>query len=213
MGFDECSVPMPLQEKDLLELIRHHSGKSLKQLAQLAGYTTTTKTGRQRVKMLAFQNAVLSANNISFKADEAEVNGAGCGRKAIYRIQVQKNGNLLISATYARQMGLLPGMEFKIQLGRRNIKLIQIESLPQLHDVDVANLNDEELMQLAKSAFNPEEDDRLHELLDKKNANHLQAEEYAELKSLLEAYDKGMLQKSKALAEKHKRGLRQVATV
>jgi membrane-bound lytic murein transglycosylase MltF len=91
--------------------------------------------------------------------------------------------------------------------GKDLLELIQIESSPQLHDADVANLNDEELIQLTKSTFNPEENDRLHELLDKKNTDHLQAEEYAELKSLLEACDKGMLQKSKALAEKYKRGL------
>ncbi|MBC7883211.1 MAG: hypothetical protein H7Y37_18125 [Anaerolineae bacterium] len=203
---------MPLHAKDLLELVRQHSGKSVKQLAQLAGYTTTTKTGQKRVKVLAFQSAVLAAKKITFKVKEEETQRSLRGRKADYHIQVQQNGNLLIGATYTRQMGLLPCMEFEIQLRRKTIKLIQVESMSQLHDADVANLNDEELIQLTKSTFNPKEDDRLHELLDKKNTDHLQDEEFAELKILLEEYDKGMLQKSKALAEKHKRGLSQVAT-
>jgi hypothetical protein len=114
--------------KELLQLLKQNPGKSGKQLAELAGYTTTTKTGQQRVKMLAFQNAVLSANNISFKADEEEVSGVRGGRKATYRIQVQQNGNLLIGAAYTRQMGLIPGTDFEIQIGRKHIKLIQGDS-------------------------------------------------------------------------------------
>jgi AbrB-like transcriptional regulator len=113
--------------KELLQLLKQNPGKSGKQLAELAGYTTTTKTGQQRVKMLAFQNAVLSANNISFKADEEEVSGVRGGRKATYRIQVQQNGNLLIGAAYTRQMGLIPGTDFEIQIGRKHIKLIQVD--------------------------------------------------------------------------------------
>ncbi len=113
--------------KELLQLLKQNPGKSGKQLAELAGYTTTTKTGQQRVKMLAFQNAVLSANNISFKPDEEEVSGVRGGRKATYRIQVQQNGNLLIGAAYTRQMGLIPGTDFEIQIGRKHIKLIQVD--------------------------------------------------------------------------------------
>ncbi|MBC8121718.1 MAG: AbrB family transcriptional regulator [Gemmatimonadaceae bacterium] len=112
--------------KDLLQLIKQNPGKSAKQLAELAGYTTTTKTGQQRVKMLAFQNALLEANNISLRPREEEVDGVRGGRKATYRIQVQQNGNLLIGSAYTRQMGLIPGTEFEIQIGRKHIKLVQV---------------------------------------------------------------------------------------
>lgn len=118
----------PTQGKELLQLIKQNPAKSAKQLAELAGYTTTTKTGQQRVKMLAFQNAVLQANNISFRAEEEESNGVRGGRKATYQIQVQQNGNLLIGAAYTRQMGLVPGTEFEIQIGRKHIKLVQVDS-------------------------------------------------------------------------------------
>ncbi len=114
--------------KELLQLIKQNSGKSAKQLAEVAGYTTTTKTGQQRVKMLAFQSAVLTANSISFKAaEEEESNGVRGGRKATYKIQVQQNGNLLIGAAYTRQMSLTPGTEFEIQIGRKHIKLVQVD--------------------------------------------------------------------------------------
>lgn len=118
-----------VQGRDLLQLIKQNPGRSAKQLAEMAGYTTTTKSGRTRVKMLAFQNAVLSANNISFKPQEMEKEETGRGgRKATFKIQVQQNGNLLIGAAYTRQMGLTPGIEFEIQIGRKHIKLVQVGS-------------------------------------------------------------------------------------
>ncbi|MEL7226403.1 MAG: AbrB family transcriptional regulator, partial [Cyanobacteria bacterium J06576_12] len=54
-------------------------------------------------------------------------NGRG-GRSASYRITVQSNGNLLIGSAYTKQMGLKPGDEFEISLGRKHIKLKQIEN-------------------------------------------------------------------------------------
>jgi hypothetical protein len=118
-----------VQGKELLQLIKQNPGKSGKQLAEMAGYTTTTRTGQVRVKMLAFQNALLAANNISFKTQDSDTEETTRGgRKATYKIQVQQNGNLLIGAAYTRQMGLKPGTEFEIQIGRKHIKLVQVDS-------------------------------------------------------------------------------------
>jgi AbrB-like transcriptional regulator len=110
---------------ELLKLIKDNAGASGKQLAEQAGYTTTTKTGQVRVKMLAFQNAVLSANKINFKDTPSESKGVRGGRKASFFIQVQNNGNLLIGSAYTKQMGLEPGTYFTIQPGRKQFKLIQ----------------------------------------------------------------------------------------
>lgn len=118
----------PLHGKELLRLLKENQGKSAKQLAEVAGYTTTTKSGQKRVKMLAFQSAVLQANNISLIPQHDESEGVRGGRKASYRIQVQQNGNLLIGTAYTRQMGLKPGTEFVIQIGRKHIKLVQLDS-------------------------------------------------------------------------------------
>ncbi|AGY57807.1 AbrB family transcriptional regulator [Gloeobacter kilaueensis] len=112
--------------RDLLQLIKQNPDKSARQLAEIAGYTTSTKSGQQRVKMLAFQKAVLEANNINFKGGEEEVETVRGGRKATYRIQVQQNGNLLIGAAYTRQINLKPGTTFEIQIGRKHLKLVQL---------------------------------------------------------------------------------------
>jgi hypothetical protein len=116
----------PLTGEELLQVIKQNAGMSAKELAALAGYTTTTKTGQKRVKMLAFQGAVLNANRISFGSnDDSPKGGVRGGRKASFQIQVQQNGNLLIGAAYTRRMGLTPGTDFEIQIGRRQIKLVQ----------------------------------------------------------------------------------------
>lgn len=52
----------------------------------------------------------------------------GGGRSASYRITVQSNGNLLIGSAYTKQMGLKPGDEFEISLGRKHIRLTQLGS-------------------------------------------------------------------------------------
>jgi AbrB-like transcriptional regulator len=124
-------VGIQIRGEKLVELVKRNPGKSDRQLAKIAGYTTTSNTGQQRVKMLAFQNAFLSANKDPFKAGKAEVSGARGGRKATYHIQVQQNGNLLIGNTYTRQMSLIPGTEFGIQIGRKYIKLIQVDNYLQ----------------------------------------------------------------------------------
>lgn len=116
---------MALTGDELLKLIKENASASGKQLAEQAGYTTTTKTGQVRVKMLAFQNAVLSANKITFKEAPSETKGIRGGRKASFFIQVQNNGNLLIGSAYTKKMGLEPGTYFTIEPGRKHIKLIQ----------------------------------------------------------------------------------------
>lgn len=40
-----------------------------------------------------------------------------------YRITVQSNGQLLIGSAYTKQLGLNPGDEFEISLGRKHIRL------------------------------------------------------------------------------------------
>lgn len=56
---------MAITGEELLRLIKENTGAGVKELAEKAGYTTTTKTGKVRVKMLEFQHAVLSASRIT----------------------------------------------------------------------------------------------------------------------------------------------------
>ena len=46
------------------------------------------------------------------------------GRSLGFATKVQLNGNLLVGKAYIAQLGLQPGDEFEIKLGRKQIKLI-----------------------------------------------------------------------------------------
>ena len=76
--------------------------------------------------MMKFYNALLEANKIELDGRQIS-NGRG-GRSASYRITVQANGNLLIGAAYTKQMDLKPGDEFEISLGRKHIRLKQLDT-------------------------------------------------------------------------------------
>jgi AbrB-like transcriptional regulator len=67
---------------------------------------------------------LLAAKGLSM---DVEANGTRGGRTASFIIQVQKNGNLLVGAAYTREMGLEPGTEFEIILGRKHIKLVKVQ--------------------------------------------------------------------------------------
>ncbi|MEL6939013.1 MAG: AbrB family transcriptional regulator, partial [Cyanobacteria bacterium J06598_1] len=92
--------------------------------AKTCGYYTVTKNGVTRVNMMKFLNALIEAEGIQIDSTQTG-NGRG-GRSASYRITVQSNGNLLIGSAYTKQMGLKPGDEFEISLGRKHIKLKQV---------------------------------------------------------------------------------------
>jgi hypothetical protein len=201
---------MQLQGEKLVKFVQRNPGKTSKQLAELAGYASTTKTGRDRVNMMAFQNAMLAANNITFNVVEDSGNTRS-GRKASHRIQVQQNGNLLIGAAYTRQMGLIPGTEFEIQIGRKHIKLVQVERslkpeiLELLYGKEVDKFSDQELQELINYSVPPKLDEKFHELLDLKRADALSPEEKDELHRMMDLYDIGMRKKSQAIAELYRR--------
>ncbi|MGB7379123.1 MAG: AbrB family transcriptional regulator, partial [Rivularia sp. (in: cyanobacteria)] len=77
------------------------------------------------VNMMKFLNALIDAEGIQLDSSSG-ANGRG-GRSASYRISVQSNGNLLIGSAYTKQMGLEPGDEFIITLGKKHIRLKQVD--------------------------------------------------------------------------------------
>lgn len=108
----------------LLDKVKELEGLSKEDKAAECGYYTTTKNGSQRVNMMKFLNALIEAEGIEL---DGSGNGQGRGgRSASYRISVQSNGNLLIGSAYTSKMGLQPGDEFEITLGRKHIHLKQI---------------------------------------------------------------------------------------
>ncbi|MGB3136888.1 MAG: AbrB family transcriptional regulator [Nodosilinea sp.] len=111
----------PLVGEELLQKVKNLDELSKEDKAKACGYYTLTKSGNPRVNMMKFLNALIEAEGIQLDSGQGG-NGRG-GRSASFRITVQSNGNLLIGSTYTKQMGLRPGDEFEISLGRKHIRL------------------------------------------------------------------------------------------
>ena len=48
------------------------------------------------------------------------------GRSLSFNTKIQFNGNLMVGKAYTAQLGLEPGDEFEIKLGRKQIKLVPL---------------------------------------------------------------------------------------
>lgn len=114
----------PLVGEELLQKLKELENATREEKAKACGYFTLTKTGMERVNIMKFQNALIDAADI---LPSGKQSGSRGGRNASYRISVQSNGNLLIGAAYTKQMDLHAGDEFVITLGRKHIKLKQVD--------------------------------------------------------------------------------------
>ena len=72
----------------------------------------------------------------------------------------------------------------------------------------VASLTDEEVQELAELQMFPAQDRRLSALLQKQQAQDLSVHERAELFTLMQVYQEGLVRKAQALREAVRRGLR-----
>lgn len=124
----------PLVGEDLLKKVKELENESKEEKAKKCGYYTVTKNGIERVNMMKFLNALIDAEGIQLDSTPS-ANGRG-GRSASYRISVQSNGNLLIGSAYTKQMNLKPGDEFLITLGKKHIRLRQVD--PEDREADEA---------------------------------------------------------------------------
>jgi len=115
----------PLLGDALLVKVKQLENLNKEEKARECGYYTITKNGVERVNMMKFLNALIDAEGIELDGKTSS-NGRG-GRSASYRITVQSNGNLLIGSAYTKQMNLKPGDEFEISLGRKHIRLKQLD--------------------------------------------------------------------------------------
>lgn len=122
----------PLTGEALVRKVKELENLSKEEKAKACGYYTVTKNGVERVNMMKFLNALIDAEGIQLDSKQG-TNGRG-GRSASYRISVQSNGNLLIGSAYTKQMGLNPGDEFEISLGRKHIRLRQVGAGDELED-------------------------------------------------------------------------------
>ncbi len=115
----------PLAGEELIHKVKELETLSKEEKARACGYYSITQNGIERVNMIKFLNALIDAEGIELdKKTNADRHG---GRSASYRITVQSNGNLMIGSAYTKQLGLNPGDEFEITLGRKHIHLKQME--------------------------------------------------------------------------------------
>ena len=125
----------PLLGEELLKKVNELESESKEDKAKKCGYYTVTKNGIERVNMMKFLNALIDAEGIQLDSTPS-ANGRG-GRSASYRISVQSNGNLLIGSAYTKQMNLKPGDEFIITLGKKHIRLKQVDPEDREDDEDI----------------------------------------------------------------------------
>jgi len=93
-------------------------------LVRACGYVSTKKDGCERLNFTAFYEALLEAKGVSL--GEGGGRGGKAGRKLSYVTKVQFNGNLLVGKAYTAQLGLEPGDEFEIKMGRKQIRLVPV---------------------------------------------------------------------------------------
>ena len=113
-----------LTGSELLAKVKEMGDVSKSELVRECGYVSTKKDGGERLNFTAFYEALLGAKGISLGSDSGG-RGKG-GRSLSYVATVQGNGNLLVGKAYTAVLDLIPGDEFEIKLGRKQIKLIPL---------------------------------------------------------------------------------------
>ena len=111
-----------LTGSELLSKVKELGDASKSDLVRSCGYVSAKKDGSERLNFTAFYEALLEAKGLNLGGDTGR-KGPG-GRSLSYVAKVQFNGNLLVGKAYTAQLGLKPGDEFEIKLGRKQIKLI-----------------------------------------------------------------------------------------
>jgi hypothetical protein len=114
-----------LTGSELLAKVKELGDVGKSEIVRACGYVSTKKDGAERLNFTAFYEALLEAKGVEFGA-AAKV-GKG-GRRLSYVATVQGNGNLLIGKAYTAMMDLMPGDEFEIKLGRKQIRLVPVGS-------------------------------------------------------------------------------------
>ncbi len=89
------------------------------------GTISTKKDGTERLNFTAFYEALLEARGMNLGAGSSGGKGRP-GRSLSFVTKVEFNGNLLVGKAYTAQLGLQPGDEFEIKLGRKQNTLIPL---------------------------------------------------------------------------------------
>jgi len=113
-----------LTGSDLLAKVKELGDASKSDLARAAGYVSIKKDGTERLNFTAFYEAMLETKGVGFGNDASSPGKPG--RKLSFTTKVQFNGNLMVGKAYTAMLGLEPGDEFKIKLGRKQVRLVPL---------------------------------------------------------------------------------------
>ena len=119
-----------LTGSELLAKVKELGDASKSELVRECGYVSTKKDGSERLNFTAFYEALLEAKGMTLGDGGGKVRGKA-GRSLSYVTKVQFNGNLLVGKAYTAQLGLKPGDEFEIKLGRKQIKLVPVGGIDE----------------------------------------------------------------------------------
>ena len=114
-----------LTGQELLSKVKEMGDASKSELVSACGYVSKKKDGSERINFTAFYEALLTAKGVELGGGSGKGRGVG-GRKLSYTATVQGNGNLLVGKAYTALLGLEPGDEFEIKLGRKQIRMIPV---------------------------------------------------------------------------------------
>jgi hypothetical protein len=116
-----------LTGSDLLTKVKELADTSKSELVRKCGYVSTKRDGSERLNFTAFYEALLDAKGMSLGTGGGTGRGKA-GRSLSYGTKVQFNGNLMVGKAYTEQLGLEPGDQFEIKLGRKQIQLVPLGS-------------------------------------------------------------------------------------
>jgi hypothetical protein len=116
-----------LTGSDLLSKVKELGDVSKSDLVRACGYVSGKKDGGDRLNFTAFYEALLEAKGVSLGESGKGSGGRGRpGRQLSYATKVQFNGNLMVGKAYTALLGLKPGDEFEIKLGRKQVRLVPV---------------------------------------------------------------------------------------
>ncbi len=110
---------------DLLAKLKELGDVSKSDLVRATGYFSTKKDGSERLNFTAFYEALLEAKGVTL-GDSSSRGPRRPGRHLSYATKVQFNGNLMVGSAYTSVLGLQPGDQFEIKLGRKQIRLVPV---------------------------------------------------------------------------------------
>ena len=115
--------------KELLDKARSLSNRPEDDIARGCGYIGPSGRLLKKSFYRALVEAKAKAQGWQLPKASTSSSSATRGRQAEFRTRVHGNGNLLIGHAYTRQLGLVPGQEFRIELQKDSgvILLLQLD--------------------------------------------------------------------------------------